>query len=118
MFLINLYLLCVEKCSEFSPRVMGDHGESCLRELVVDRVVDGTQVYVVVQQLAVHGQQQCDGVRLVLHSGQVQSSVLDTNTWCYQLRTPLQRNFQSRLFRNVILPLHISYISDPMAQLR
>lgn len=56
---------------------MGDHGESCFGELVVDGVVDGTQIYVVVQQLAAHGQQQGDGVGLVLHRGQVKCCVLE-----------------------------------------
>ena len=55
---------------------MGDHRERGLGVLVVDGVVDGAQLAVVVEQLAVHRQQQRDGVGLVLHGGQVQGGVL------------------------------------------
>lgn len=56
---------------------MSDHRQCSLRVLVVDRVVDGAQLAVVVEELAVHGEQQRDRVGLVLHGGQMQRSVLD-----------------------------------------
>jgi len=55
---------------------VGDHRQRRLGELIVNGVVDRAQVQRVEQQFAVHVQQQRDGVRLVLHGGQVQSGVL------------------------------------------
>lgn len=53
------------------PRTVGHHGKSSFRKLIVDGIVNSTQIHTVVQEFAVESQEQTDGLWFVFHGCQV-----------------------------------------------
>lgn len=72
---------------------MCDHRQRCLGKLIVNGVIDCAQIQRVEQQFTVHVQQQRDGVRFVLHGGQVQSGVFVFVALVQQMRVHGMQQF-------------------------